>query len=310
LRGSIAQAFDAQIGGALALSRESRRLVYSSLLSIQDLYQLTLESAGKAEGSPERLTATTGSDIAPIYSPDGQSVAFSSSRLGHYGIWTIRLQNPIGSELSALRDSMMMSTDWSPDGKSLLYFATTQERWWQMYRIAVDSGKITQLANEAAHDIYATFSHDGNSIYFSSTRDGQLKLYKVPSSGGAATVVTARPVVKARESSDGRWLYAADLMPGNVYRMPIMGGDLTPVVEALRFPPGYVLRDTGIYYWAEASGTPELRYHDLDSGRTVVVFRPPIAAAPYLGISPDGRRLCFPLIERNSQELAVIENWR
>jgi hypothetical protein len=56
--------------------------------------------------------------------------------------------------------------------------------------------------------------------------------------------------------------------------------------------------------------TTELRYLDLESGHENLVFQPAIAPFPHLTLSPDGRRLVFPLIERNGQELMMIEHWR
>jgi len=121
--------------------------------------------------------------------------------------------------------------------------------------------------------------------------------------------VVARMVVRARESADGRWLYFAEWIPGRLYRMPLAGGDITQVIEGLTDPAGYVLGGPGVYYWAGNRSAPELRYMDLATRKVQLILQPPIPAAPNLTMSPDGHWLCFPLIERNSQELMMIENW-
>ena len=83
---------------------------------------------------------------------------------------------------------------------------------------------------------------------------------------------------------------------------------VTPVIERLTDPSGHVLAGRGIYYWAGSRysagnrAARELRYLDLESRRDVRVLETSIPAVPNLTISPDGRRLCFPLVERNSQE--------
>ena len=304
------------IGGGIALHRGSSRLIYTSLLNIQNLYRVAVDAPGKAPRAPERLTSTTGTDFVSRYSPDGAAIAFASFRFSQFGLWTIQVQSRLESALVDWGESMVVSGDWSPDGKSLLAFGTEPRGWFQIYRIAVDTRKITRLVDETAHDIYPTYSRDGKSIYFTSTRRNGLELYRMPASGGPATLVTARGMVEARESADGRWLYFADWMPGGLWRMPLAGGEITPVVGQLTDPGGYALAAQGVYYWAGVHywagnrSARELRYLDLETRRDVRVLAPPIPALPNVTMSPDERWLCFPLVERNSQELMMIENWR
>jgi hypothetical protein len=72
----------------------------------------------------------------------------------------------------------------------------------------------------------------------------------------------------------------------------------------------YVATSAGIYYWGGNGPHAELRYFDLQTRQDQLVFQPVVPASPNLTISPDGRWLCFPLIERDSQELMMIENWK
>lgn len=300
----------AMIGGSMALHRDTGRLIYTSQLHIENLYQVLLDGPGKASRAPERLTSTTGTDLSPHYSPDGAAVAFASFRFEHFGLWTIQTRSPLVSELVDWGQGLMSATDWSPDSKSVLVFGTGPQGWFQPYRIAVDTRKVTRLIDDAAHYVYPTYSRDGKTIYFTSTKRGGLNLYKMPASGGPATLITGRGVVRARESADGRWLYFAGWMPDALYRMPLAGGEITQVIERLADQSGYELSSQGVYYWAGNRADPELRYLDLESRRDVHVLQPAIPAAPNLTLSPDGRWLCFPLMERNSQELMMIENWR
>jgi hypothetical protein len=71
-----------------------------------------------------------------------------------------------------------------------------------------------------------------------------------------------------------------------------------------------VATTAGVYYWSSNSPRSELRYLDLQTLRDQVVFRPAVSASGNLTMSPDGRWLCFPLVERDSQELMMIENWK
>ena len=299
------------VGGCMALHRQTGRLIYTSMLKIENLYRIRVDSPGKTAQTPERLTATSGTDFFPRYAPDGRSVVFSSFRFAQFGVWTVETETPLGSELVEWGDSMVAATDWSPDGKSLLLFANGPQGFYQLYRLAVDTRKVTRLREEASHDIYPTYSRDAKSIYFTSTgKHNRLQLYRMPSAGGAATLVADRSVVRAQESADGRWLYFAGYIPGSLYRMPLSGGEITTVIERILDPDGYELSGPGVYYWAGDRSGPELRYLDLASRRDQLVFRPAIPALPNLALSPDGRWLCFTLTERSSQELMMVEKWK
>ena len=298
-------------GGNLALHTGTRRLIYSSLLKIADLYRVALDGPGKAAPGPERLTSTSGNDFFPRYSPDGATVVFASFRYARFGLWTIQTRTPVLTELAEWGDGLVAAADWSPDGKYVLVFGTGPRGMYQLYRVTVDTRKATRLLEDAGHDVYPTFSRDGKFIYFASTRNhGPLELYKMPSSGGPATLVAGQSVVQARESADGRWLYFGGYFPGGLERMPLGGGAVTTVIPNLADPSGYALAGAGVYYFAGAPPTCELRYRDLESGQDRLVLVPPKPAVPQLALSPDGRWLCFPLSERDSQELVMIGDFR
>lgn len=301
----------AMIGGGMALHRDTGRLLYTALQNIQNLYRMPLDGPGKAGHAPQRLTSTSGADFFPRYSPDGTAVAFASFRFAQFGVWTIQTGGPLVSEIVDWGQGLVAAGDWSSDGKSVLAFGTGPQGLYQLYRIAVDTRKVTLLTDDAVHDVYPTLSRDGKSIYYSSTaKQGPLQLYKMPASGGPATLVAARSVVRATESPDGRWLYFADWTQDALYRMPLAGGEITQVLDGLTDPAGYELAGQGVYYWAGSRSAPQLHYMDLESRKAHLVLQPPIPAVPNLTISPDGRWLCFPLIERYSQELMLIEKWQ
>ena len=309
--GSVAPVAGAMIGGSMAFDRASGRLLYTALQNIQNLYRMPLDGPGKAGSAPQRLTSTSGADFFPSYSPDGATIAFASFRFAQFGVWTIQTENPLMSEIVDWGPGLVAAGDWSSDGKSVLAFGTGATGMYQIYRIAVDTRKVTHLIKDAEHDVYPTFSRDGKTIYFTSTANqGPLQLYKMPASGGPVTLVAGQMVVRARESADGRWLYFADWAQNRLYRMPLAGGEIVRVLDRLTDPAGYELAGNGVYYWAGSRSAPELLYMDWESRKVQLVLHPPIPAVPNLTISPDGRWLCFPLVERNSQELMMIDKWQ
>ncbi len=297
--------------GGIALNTKTGRLIYPSAHVFVNLYRMPLNTAGGVSGPPERLTSTTGKDMIPRYSPDGKSVAFTSSRFGEFGIWAVEIGNLVGTALTTSLDATLALGDWAIDGKSLVYFRTTPPSGrWQLYRVATDTGHTIRLTDDNADDFFPNFSRDGNWIYFSSTRSGKVELYKMPADGGPATSIVSRSVTNAQESPDRRWLYFADWYPNGLWRMPTAGGEITRVEERISDAPGYVPTNQGVYYWAPGALRPELRFINLQSREDRLIFQPTTPISPNLTISPDGRYICFPEIERNSQELMMIENFR
>jgi Tol biopolymer transport system component len=295
-----------------ALSAKTGRLIYPYAQLFENLYRMTLNSVGQVSGRPERLTSTTGADFTPRYSPDGKSIAFTSLRFGEFGIWTVSIANSVATALTTLVDATLVGGNWTADGKSLVYFRMTKpDGWWQLYRIAIDTGHTTRLTDDKAHHLFPNFSRNGKWIYFSSTRSGKLELFKMPAGGGRASLVIPRSVTNAQESPDGRWLYFSDYAPVNgLYRMPTAGGQITRVAERVSDAGGYEPTNEGVYYWARGALHPELRFINLQSHESKLVFQPTTPINPTLSISPDGRYVCFPEIVRNSQELMMVENLR
>jgi serine/threonine protein kinase len=296
--------------GGLTFNGKTGRLIYTSHQSIQNLFQISVQEPGKSSQVPERLTSTTGYDFLPRYSPDGKAVAFASGRFGENGIWTIQTQGTLDAQLASSPQGTLAPGDWAPDGRSLVFFSTMDQGRWQLYRAATDTGRVTRLIVDSADDIFPTWSRDGKWIYFSSSRAGGLKLYKMPGSGGPETLVAPRGVVMAQESADGHWLWFADWPGGGLYRMPIGGGEINRLIDRIPDASGYAATNKGVYYWRGDPPHAELWYLDLQTHGDQIVFRPAIPASPNLTMSPDGRWLCFPLVERDSQELMMIENWK
>jgi len=93
---------------------------------------------------------------------------------------------------------------------------------------------------------FPTWSRNGKWIYFSSNRgQSNLQLYHMPAGGGPVTLVANRSVV-AHESPDGRWLYFAEWPVGTLYRMPLRGGAIVPVIQRIGQASRYALSKDGL----------------------------------------------------------------
>lgn len=78
---------------------------------------------------------------------------------------------------------------WSPDNKFLIYTAERKGAF-NLYKIAVDGGKETQLTKTKGLDDGSEYSPDGKYIYFNSTRTGTMQIWRMEANGNHQTQLT------------------------------------------------------------------------------------------------------------------------
>src|SRR5262249_49691273 len=94
-----------------------------------------------------RLTSDVGVESHPVFSPDGQTIAFSGQYDGNTDVYTI----PVGGG-SPTRLTWHPAADvvrgWTPDGKAVLFSsprAVFTDRYTQLFTVPVAGGMPTQL---------------------------------------------------------------------------------------------------------------------------------------------------------------------
>jgi Tol biopolymer transport system component len=115
-------------GVDLDLSPNGERIVYTTLADTQEDLAV-LDSYGSKE--PRWLTDDEYKDRGPRWSPDGQRIAFYSTRSGSFEIWLI---NADGTGLKRLTESGSNNDKaynplWSPDGKRISFTNQRGESW-------------------------------------------------------------------------------------------------------------------------------------------------------------------------------------
>jgi eukaryotic-like serine/threonine-protein kinase len=84
--------------------------------TVEDLWIIDLE-----RGLTSRLTARQGSNQRPVWSPDGQRIAFMSNRAGAYDLYARNANGTGEDELLVKSPHTKFPMCWSPDGKFLVY---------------------------------------------------------------------------------------------------------------------------------------------------------------------------------------------
>jgi len=119
---------------------------------------------------PVRLTLTEADEFDPVWSPDGQRIAFVSLRDGNQEIYVM---NADGSEQTNVtrHENKDWTPAWSPDGKQLA-FSSFRDGNWELYVMDADGSNVTRLTDNPASDVSPSWSPDGKRIAFASRRDG------------------------------------------------------------------------------------------------------------------------------------------
>jgi dipeptidyl aminopeptidase/acylaminoacyl peptidase len=140
---------------------------------------------------------------------------------------------------------------WSPDGRSVVFVATTNRNTaaysstnTHLYEVAVTGGEPRPLTTGNAGYAHPEFSPDGKSICFRAGDDWG-RIYAVdrlacatwPWSGGSPTTLTGtfdRSVADFAFSPDSRTLYltAEDSGYVKLFSVPAKGGEVTPLLES------------------------------------------------------------------------------
>ncbi|MGH2628110.1 MAG: TolB family protein, partial [Anaerolineales bacterium] len=105
------------------------------------------------------------------------------------------------------------------------------------------------MTHGPGEDVAPSWSRDGRSIYFGSSRSGRHEIWKIPAEGGDAAQVTKNGGIYALESPDGQWLcYTKNRTFSGLWKMPVPGGAETQLLDSI-FYLAFTLRPEGMYYW-------------------------------------------------------------
>ena len=153
-----------------------------------------------------------------------------------------------------------------------------------------------------------------HSIYCTSDRSGEYQIWKVPFAGGTARQVTRNGGFEAVEDRDGRAVYYVKRGEEGIWTVPVAGGD-----ESLVLSQGdegdWTLGARGVYLLSKGS-VSAIEYFDF-AKRTVSRLRTLPAlnliavggAAREFAVSPDEQRFLYTAVERNEQDLMLLENF-
>jgi eukaryotic-like serine/threonine-protein kinase len=202
---SVVYADTAALGPAL--SHDGRRIaIYSFRNGNMDIW--SYETSRRAW---DRITFGAGDDIYPLWSPDDSSLVSGSVRTTNIvDLYRRQLRAPEASEELLLATAEpKFPTDWSADGRFLLYQTLSPKRGLDLWALPMDgSRKAFAVVQTDFNEGLGQFSPDGKWVAYQSDRTGRSEIYLRPFPGPGADVrVSVDGGTQARWNSNGKELF-------------------------------------------------------------------------------------------------------
>ena len=196
--------------GAIKLSPDGKRAAVARAdAGNADIWLIDLSS-----GASSRFTFDPASDGQPVWSADGSEIAWLSNRGGYNGIYR-KASNGAGSdELLYKTDGPSLTlTDWSRDGRFLIYHSINQQTKADIWALPVGKDTTSDrkpfaVIQTGASEVGGYLSPDGRWIAYLSDESGRQELYVQPfnpASQPGAIPVSGKWMVSRGSQGMARW---------------------------------------------------------------------------------------------------------
>ena len=129
----------------------------------------------------------------PVWSPDGQFLAFGSARSGNWEIYTVDIRDGSTKQVTDHPEADYGPT-WSPDSRQIA-FVSTRDGNAEIYAMEANGNNIRRLTHNQALDRGPAWSPDGHTIAFVSDRDNNFEIYIIDTASKHITRLTEHPAL-------------------------------------------------------------------------------------------------------------------
>ncbi len=155
-----------------------------------------------ASETREHFTFESTEDESPVWSPDGQRIAYSSAWTGESRrIYVKPVDGSCEPELIHTGDYHLHLTDWSPDGEWLAFYQIQPETNPDIWLVSTDGeGQLIPVVTSTSVQREAVFSPDGRWLAYSSDESGRSEVYamSLPELGTKIQITWSWPRTRMR----------------------------------------------------------------------------------------------------------------
>ena len=155
-----------------SLSPDQRHMAY---FKDSDIWAFDLEA-----GTDSRLTLDPLVDFSVVWSPDNTQIAFGSNRSGVFDLYRKNVSGAGGDERLLATPEDKLPTDWSADGRFLLYRSVDPKTSFDIWALSMTDGKPFPIVKTEYEERDAQFSPDGRWIAYQSNESGLFEIWLRP----------------------------------------------------------------------------------------------------------------------------------
>ena len=131
-----------------------------------------------ARGVNSRFSLGAGNNVRPVWSPDGATIVFGSDRDGTLNLYEKSTRGQAVEKPLLQSDEAKTATDWSPDGRYILYTSTSPKTLNDLWALPTfGERKPIPIAVGPFGELNAMFSPDGRFIAYQSGESGRVEIY-------------------------------------------------------------------------------------------------------------------------------------
>lgn len=264
-----------------SLSPDSRNLaIIRRSGGTTDIWLLDLK-----RGVPSRFTFDPSFDMAAVSSPDSRRIAFTSTRAGTADIYVKLVDGPGNDELLVgTADRAEGPSDWSPDGRFILYDTRRSDEPRDIRALALNGDrKPFPVVETTFEESNGQFSPDSTWVAYQSNESGRTEIYVQPFPGpGLKTPISTDGGYQVRWRQDGKEIFY--LAPDNrLMAVPIRLDSERDTVEVMTPVPLFSPYLTG---------------------------NPRNSVSRHYMVSRDGQRFLVDTLKEVTLPITVILNWK
>jgi Tol biopolymer transport system component len=235
-----------------------------------------------AAGNATPFTSTPKHEGSPVWSPDGSKIAYFSDTEGVSDIYVKPTSGEGRAELFYKSTLPKFPTDWSRDGRYILFFVVSPGTGMDVWAMSTADRKAAPILDTIYQETSATLSPDGKWLAFQSDQSGRPEVY-VQAFEGATPGNRRRWQVSSGGGGLPHWRADGAEMFYITAGGRMMAAAVHPVAGEFQFEPAHMLFQT----------------------------RPIPDTWNLYDVSPDGQRFLFnlPLEWSSAAPITVLTNW-